>query len=440
MKPGACISSSIELLDIINDAWGSGSRQPADSILAQYYRSRRYIGSKDRAAISALVYFTLRNGSALEWLLEQAAHKPSSRALIILSLIFMHEADLNEFSDWLSDSDKYSAKPLTDAEKKLVTKYSGTGIIHADMPDSAKYNYPQWMEKRLQQAFGDELPQAMDRLNEEAEVHLRTNSLKTTRSNLLEELNAEGLDAKASETHPLCIRLAKRGPVFSTDAFKNGWFEMQDEGSQLLADLVQAKPGDKVIDFCAGAGGKTLAIAAKMKNKGRILAWDNTESRLKQMPKRLARAGVDNVMRQLIKSETDPFIKRHKNSADWVLTDAPCSGSGTWRRSPDLKWRTTPKDIEEIKQIQANILRSAARLPKPNGGYLVYATCSIFAEENEQQIEKFLDDHPEFELVPASELAGELPPAIASSNTPYLRLMPHIHDTDGFFAAVMRRK
>jgi len=205
-------------------------------------------------------------------------------------------------------------------------------------------------------------------------------------------------------------------------AFRDGWFEMQDEGSQLVAQLVQAKPGEKGIDFCAGAGGKTLALAAQMENRGRILAWDVSGKRLGQMKPRHGRAGVSNVQARVIKSERDNVVKRHRDSADWVLLDVPCSGTGTWRRNPDLRRRTTQAVLSELKQRQKAILESAARLVKA-GGRLVYATCSILPEENEVQITEFTDRHPDFVL-----------------ESPALRLYPHVDGTDGFFGSVLRKK
>jgi 16S rRNA (cytosine967-C5)-methyltransferase len=234
------------------------------------------------------------------------------------------------------------------------------------------------------------------------------------------------------------VRLHQRFAAFNTQAFKDGWFEMQDEGSQIAALLVEAKPGEKVIDFCAGAGGKTLAIAATMQNKGRILAWDSSAARLKQMQKRLARAGVSNVVTHVLTDESDPFIKRHKDSADWVVVDAPCSGSGTWRRNPDLKWRFTPEDLQEVKALQASILASAARLVRP-GGRLVYITCSVFADENLQQVKQFIETHARFKVAPVGKIWNTLAKE-SEGGIPHLRLSPHEDGTDGFFAVVLTRQ
>ena len=433
MKPGACIQATIDLLTTINDAWEQGSRAPADAMIAKYFRQRRYIGSKDRAAVSELIYYILRNGGALEWHLDHYKHPSSPRAITFLALIFHHKARLQEFQDWMN-GDTYAPEDMSDAEVKMVTHYEDTELVQGDMPEPARLNYPEWMHDILHEHFPDNLHHVLKALSEEAPVFLRANTLKTTREKVIAALEKDNIVAKAASLAPHAIQLTKRGPMFATKAFKDGWFEMQDEGSQLVAHLVDAKAGQKVIDFCAGAGGKTLAIAAGMNNKGRILAWDTNEARLSQMPKRLARAGVNNVQSRTLTSEHDSFIKRHKDSADWVLLDVPCTGSGTWRRNPDLKWRTTPKDLEEVTDIQRRILKSAARLVT-TGGTVVYATCSFFKAENETQIDAFLAEHPDFEVVPCGiDAKGK------ADGTPYLSLMPHSHNSDGFFAATLRKK
>ncbi len=429
MKPGAWIAAAIEILESVNAAWESGGRAPADGLMSQYYRERRFIGSKDRGRISDWVYYVLRNGSGLEWHFEQVKQESSPRLLVLLSLLLRGDVDMPQLDSWLS-GEEYSARRLTFAEKTLLEQFAGKDLEQPEMPDAVRYNYPDWMEKRLRIIFGDEFDAGMRALNAEASVDVRANTLKTNRDDLLKILTEHDFAAEKTEYANNCLRLKKRGALFTLAAFNQGWFEMQDEGSQLVAQLVQAKAGDKVVDFCAGAGGKTLGIAAAMQNRGRILAWDTNERRLGEMPKRLARAGVNNVQLRVLGSESDAYIKRHKQSADWVLTDVPCSGSGTWRRSPDLKWRTMGADLEEIKAIQKKIINSAARLVKP-GGHLVYATCSLFTDENEDQINFFLKEHPNFKLVPHG--------IAALGEGDFLRLYPHKHQTDGFFGAVLQR-
>ncbi len=434
MKDGARIAAAIELLETLNDAWMKGSRAPADAILAQYFRSRRYIGSKDRGSISELVYYILRHGATLEWWLEKINPKGGPRGIVILGLIFLRGAHIAQISEWF-DGSEYCPEPLTEDERTMIALYAGKELIHGDLPEPARLNYPDWMQSRLRELFGDKLYLAMESMNLEAPVDIRVNTLKTTREKLMETLKEAGFEPELSQYAPLGIRLTKRGQLFATDAFREGQFEMQDEGSQLVASLVDAQAKQKVIDFCAGAGGKTLAIAAAMENRGRILAWDVSDARLSQLPKRLARAGVSNVQMRVLRDEHDPFIKRHKESADWVLLDVPCTGTGTWRRNPDLKWRTEEEDLKDMVEIQKRILGSAQRLVKP-GGRLVYATCSILKEENEKQIEAFLEEHTDFSLEPVTR--SSIPMNAVQEGC--VRLYPHQHGTDGFFGAVLKKK
>jgi 16S rRNA (cytosine967-C5)-methyltransferase len=222
----------------------------------------------------------------------------------------------------------------------------------------------------------------------------------------------------------------------SLPMLKSGEVEIQDEGSQLVAMLVDARPGERVVDFCAGAGGKTLAIAAQMANKGHVIACDVMEGRLKRSAERFRRAGLHNIETRLLASETDRWVKRHKGGFDRVLVDAPCSGTGTWRRNPDARWRAPEEQgLDNLLSLQTRILASAARLVKP-GGRFVYATCSMLSEENEDQVAAFLAAHPAFHVVPLHEAAPQL---TNSAQPDYLSLTPARHDTDGFFAAVMQR-
>ncbi len=434
MKEGARIAAAIELLTLLNEAWTKGERAPADAVLAQYFRGRRYIGAKDRGTISELIYYILRHGATLEWWLEKINPDGGPRGIVILALVFLRQAHIAQLAEWFDGSD-YCPGALTEAERTMIALYAGKELIHGTLPEPARLNYPDWMKRHLHDLFGEKLYLAMEAMNKEAPVDIRVNTLRASRQQVIDALNAEGFMAAGTHYAPHGVRLTKRGALFTLSMFRDGWFEMQDEGSQLVASLVEAGAKQKVIDFCAGAGGKTLAIAAAMNNKGRILAWDTSASRLSQLPKRLNRAQVHNVQMRTLASENDQFVKRHKESADWVLLDVPCTGSGTWRRNPDLKWRTEEKDLNEMTAIQKRILESAARLVKP-GGRLVYATCSLFEEENEGQVEGFLAAHEKFSVEPITR--PSIP--INAISHGFLRLLPHQHDTDGFFAAVLRRK
>jgi 16S rRNA (cytosine967-C5)-methyltransferase len=279
-------------------------------------------------------------------------------------------------------------------------------------------------------------------LNRPAPLDLRVNVLKQDRDAALAALEASGVEGKASPWSPAGVRLRGHPALAKHALFLAGAIEVQDEGSQLLAWLVAPKRGEMVVDFCAGAGGKTLALGALMRSTGRLYAFDVSEPRLAEMKPRLARSGLANVHPQLIASENDARVKRLAGKIDRVLVDAPCSGLGTVRRNPDLKWRQQPEDVTRMAGEQFAILAAAARLPKP-GGRLVYATCSLLAEENEAVVERFLAAHPQYVLRDAHAVLAESridvprPPGASDS---FLRLLPHVHATDGFFAAVLERK
>jgi 16S rRNA (cytosine967-C5)-methyltransferase len=281
----------------------------------------------------------------------------------------------------------------------------------------------------------------MDALKEPASLDLRVNALKANRDDVLTRLNADGLTAAPCRLSPLGIRLEGRPSVMAHPLYKDGAIEIQDEGSQLVALMADARPGQEVVDFCAGAGGKTLAMAASMGNKGRLTATDVLANRLLRARERFRRAGLHNIQTRPLTGEADPWIKRHKGRFDRVLVDAPCSGTGTWRRNPDMRWRTLGPGLSELVPLQARLIESAARLVKP-GGRLIYATCSLLPAENEDHAAAFLAAHPDFVCKPAGDIWRETiwpqggPDAPSS---PYLRLTPADHGTDGFFAAVFER-
>lgn len=439
MTPGARIQASIELLDSILVSWQSEKRIPADKIIDNYFKARRFIGSKDRATIGELVYWCLRHKATLEWwIVDKLDADIHSRAMVITALMLRKDYTPAELAALTQDS-QYSLPRLSPPEAQRADRLYKESLEQPDMPMHVRFNYPQWLEPRLKEAFGSEFEQGASALNDQAHTDLRTNTLKTTRDALLVNLKLEGFDVSPTPRSAIGIRLAKRAPIFTSQYFKAGHFEVQDEGSQMVAQLVDAAPGMKVIDFCAGAGGKTLAIAAAMNNKGRILAWDNSEKRLRQIKERIKRAGVDNIQVHAIEGENDQFIKRHKASADRVLVDAPCSGTGTWRRNPDLKWRFSQKDLDEVKAAQASILESASRLVKL-GGRLIYATCSVLKEENEQQLEEFLKKSNNFTVVCAKKIWDKTTPSSETDEVSYFWVTPHQDGVDGFFAAILERK
>jgi len=349
--------------------------------------------------------------------------------LVLGELVFLDGRGLGEIEE-LFNGQEYCPEPLDSEEANWVRTHEGQPLLHADMPEPVRLNYPDWMQPVLQELFGDQLTEAMAALNAEAAVDLRVNILKATREQVMAALVDDGMEPIPTPFATDGLRLMKRSALIATQAFRDGWFVIQDEGSQLVAQLVEARPGEKGIDFCAGGGGKTLALSARMENRGQILAWDVAKARLKQMASRLVRAGVSNVQTRLLKSERDSYLDQHVGTADWVLLDVPCSGTGMWRRSPDLKRRTTQLDLEKVTEQQRRIIDSAVRLIKP-GGRLIYATCSILRQENEDQVVRFLTAHPEFTVKPMNLPTGQ------GGKVPYLRLFPHQHQTDGFFGAVL---
>jgi 16S rRNA (cytosine967-C5)-methyltransferase len=306
------------------------------------------------------------------------------------------------------------------------------------MPRAVANDLPDWLLPHLDRALGPALEREIAALNAPAPIDLRVNLLKADRASARRALAAEGVEAEPTRWSPLGLRLRARAPLSGLAAFKEGLFEVQDEGSQIAALLAGARPGMRVVDFCAGAGGKTLALAAQMGNRGKLVACDVSARRLERAAQRLRRAGAQNVERRVLTSERDKWVKRHKGSFDVVLVDAPCLGTGTWRRNPDAKWRMRPEDLAELVDRQAQILLSASRLARP-GGRLVYVTCSLLREEDEDQAEAFLAAAPDFtpfsvERAWAETLGGNPP-----DGEPWLRLSPARQGTDGFFVAIFER-
>jgi 16S rRNA (cytosine967-C5)-methyltransferase len=306
------------------------------------------------------------------------------------------------------------------------------------MPRAVACDLPDWLEPHLDAVYGRRLEDEIAALNTPAPLDLRVNALKADRDTARRALAAERIHTEATPWSPLGLRLKHRAPLAGTAAFKDGLVEVQDEGSQLAALLADARPGMRVVDFCAGAGGKTLALAAQMKNRGKLIACDVSEWRLDRAGRRLRRAGISNVERRPLSSERDPWVKRHAESFDRVFVDAPCLGIGSWRRNPDGKWRAGPQDLAELAPRQRDILASAARLVKP-GGRLIYATCSLLREENEAQAEAFLAANPDFALYPAARAWAETIGGPSPGGDDYLRLTPARHGTDGFFVAIFER-
>jgi 16S rRNA (cytosine967-C5)-methyltransferase len=311
-------------------------------------------------------------------------------------------------------------------------------IVTNDLPLSIQAEFPEWIVDKLRAQYSDaEILELGRSMQQSAPLDLRVNTLLSARNEVLQALQAEGMDAQATPYSPIGIRLKYKPALNKHALFLSGKFEVQDEGSQLLGLLLAPKRNDMVVDFCAGAGGKTLQLGAMMNSQGRLYAWDISEKRLTNLKPRLKRSGLSNVQPQLIAHENDSKVKRLAGKIDRVLVDAPCSGLGTLRRNPDLKYRQSAQSVAELNVKQAAILASAARLLK-QGGRLVYATCSLLHEENQAIVQAFLAAHPDFVLLPAGEVLKQQHVELSMGD--YLQLTPQEHNTDGFFAAVLERK
>ena len=435
MTPGARLEAAIQLLDDIANA-----RAPADDIVANYFRRHRFAGAKDRAAISQHIYAVLRQRAALDWWIEREGRSlpPDARRRLLAALVLIEGWSPRAIGE-ACDGDRFRPAPLTFVEKRFLEALPSEKIEHKDMPPDVRGNYPAWLHPHLEAVFGRGLAREMAALSGAAALDLRVNRLKIEdREKARAALAREGVEAARTPLSPVGLRVFDRVPLGALDTFRNGYVEVQDEGSQLAALLADARPGMRVLDFCAGAGGKTLALAASMENRGHLVASDISAKRLERATERLRRAGASIVQRVPLSSARDKWVKRHAQGFDRVFVDAPCTGTGTWRRNPDAKWRLRPEDLAELVALQAEILDSAQRLVKP-GGRLVYVTCSLLAEENEQQVARFLAGHPAFSLLPVGPVWRMVIGTEAPAEGEMLRLTSARHGTDGFFVALLAR-
>jgi 16S rRNA (cytosine967-C5)-methyltransferase len=397
---------------------------PADAVVSRFFRDNRSLGPRERATLAETVYTVLRKKLLFDHL-SPSGSGPKERRMAILGFHgpreFLKSALTEQEKRWLDDCD--SIKP-------------------EDLLDRHRHNLPEWVVQPLKDQLGSRFMALAESLNQPAPLDLRVNAVTDKRADVHQELKLAGIASQPTPFSPWGLRLDSKPPLTQLDAFARGAVEVQDEGSQLLALLLDAKRGEMVVDFCAGAGGKTLAIGACMRNTGRLYAFDTSAHRLDALKPRLARSKLSNVHPAVIAHERDDRIKRLAGKIDRVLVDAPCSGLGTLRRNPDLKWRQSPQSVQEMTVKQAAILQSASRLLKP-GGRLEYATCSLLPQENEQIAQAFTQANKEFSPLAAAEILSNLKVAGASElcsggegGGDYLRLWPHRHRTDGFFAAI----
>ena len=410
----------------------------ADALLSRFFKANPLLGQRDRGFVADICWTVLRQKRVLGQFAQTfPSHKDSvtqgarpislPRRLCLLALLQLKG---------LVGVEQYA----THGEMEVLRNIAGQLKDLGGLPAAVRLNLPEWLYDRLHAQYGETTEVLGQGLMQHAGLTLRVNTLKSNRQDLQTALGLEGLKTTTTLISPWGLALEGHPQLAKSPAFAAGMAEVQDEGSQLLALITAAKRGQMVADFCAGAGGKTLALGMMMKNTGRLYAFDVSTGRLKKLAPRLARSGLSNVTPIAIEHERDQRIKRLSNKFDRVLIDAPCSGMGTLRRNPDLKWRQTEKDLAELTVKQASILDSASHLLKI-GGRLVYATCSLLAAENEDIVTAFLATHPQYECVPAATVLAEQDIALVSHETDdnYLRLLPHIHQTDGFFAAVLQR-
>ncbi|MFO1263224.1 MAG: RsmB/NOP family class I SAM-dependent RNA methyltransferase [Rhodoferax sp.] len=401
---------------------------PADAIVSRFFRDNRGLGPRERATMAETVYTVLRKKLLFDHLAPSGSG-PKERRLAILGFHgprdFLFSALTDQEKAWLAQCDK---------------------VVPDDLMERHRHNLPEWLVQPLKDQLGTEFWPLVNSLGEAAGLDLRVNTQKAKRADVQKELAKAGIKAEPTPYSPWGLRVAGKPAVNKLDAFVRGDFEVQDEGSQLLALLLDAKRGEMVVDFCAGAGGKTLAIGAAMRNTGRLYAFDTSAHRLDAFKDRFKRSGLSNVHPAAIAHERDERVKRLVGKMDRVLVDAPCTGLGTLRRNPDLKWRQSLQGVEEMAVKQAAILASAARMVKP-GGRLVYATCSILPQENEAIAEAFTAAHADFAVLDVADVLEGLKVESATSlcsggedNRRYLRLWPHRHGTDGFFAAAWTRQ
>jgi 16S rRNA (cytosine967-C5)-methyltransferase len=427
LTPAARIAAAIDLLEVIEGA----PKRPADAVADDFFRSRRYIGSGDRRAVSERVWTVLRTRRRLGWWLGET--RQSARLLVAASLLLEGWAKAGVAQAF--SGGQFAPLPLSGAENGVLSRIAGHTLNHPTMADAVRLEVPDWLLASLAARFGADLVAEMAALAEPAPLDMRVNLLKCDREQARMALAAEGWEAEPMKLSPWGLRIDGRRPVTSGPAFQSGLVEIQDEGSQLVAAMVAAAPGMRVVDWCAGAGGKTLALAGMMQNRGQIVACDVSAPRLDGAVRRLRRAGVHNVERHLVEAG-DKWLKRRAGTFDRVLVDAPCTGTGTWRRNPDARLRLKPADLAELLPKQASILDTAQSLVR-TGGRLVYATCSLLEEENEAQVTGFLLRHPAFRIVPLAQAWPlDAPPPNSGD---FLSLTPARHGTDGFFTAVLER-
>jgi len=420
MHPNALLDLTTDLLKQVLKL-----DQPADGVVSTFFRRHKALGARERHTLAETAYTVLRQRLLLQHL-AQSGSGALERRLAILA--------------W-QGSPTFLRGALGPNEQQWLEQVAA--IDRATLADKLRHNLPDWLANALREQLPEgEFWPLVQALSEAAPLDLRVNTLKARREDVQKALADAGIDAQPMPHSPWGLRVQGKPALNKLEVFTSGAVEVQDEGSQLLAAITDAKRGEMVVDFCAGAGGKTLALGAAMRNTGRLYAFDVSGHRLDNLKPRLARSGLSNIYPAQIAHERDDRVRRLAGKIDRVLVDAPCSGLGTLRRNPDLKWRQSPQSVAELQAKQTAILASAARLLKP-GGRLVYATCSLLVDENQAVAQAFeAEQGRDFVALPAADAlaAAHVAGAEALVDGPFLRLWPHRHQTDGFFAAVWQRR
>ena len=432
MTPGARLQAAIELLDEIDQGTA-----PADAVLSRWARGNRFAGGGDRRAIREVVYAVIRRRRQLDWWGERVGVPANARSRVLAALVLVLRWEVEVVRRALGDG-PYAAEPASGTESAALDRLADAVMVDPAQPRDVRLNVPAWLDPLLVEQFGDGIDDELAALAGEATVDLRVNTLKASREEAIAALAEDGIVAEPTPYSPIGLRLEGRTPLGACRAFREGLVEPQDEGSQLVALLTDARPGGSVLDLCAGAGGKTLALAAAMGDQGRVLACDTAEGRLRRGRPRRERAGVTIVDERVLASAADPWIAANGQGFDRVLVDAPCSGSGAWRRNPETKWRLTEPGLKELIETQSDLLNTAALLVSPRGRIL-YATCSVLPSENECVVEAFLARNAGFRLVPLTDLWPVVIGGACPAGSAYLMLTPFRHGTDGFFVAVMEQ-
>lgn len=437
MTPAARLAAVIEILGEIEEG------QPAGQALRKGLQRRRYAGSGDRNAISALFWQVHRTWARLFWHLEAQQVEVTPRSIVIATEVLVNGKDREAMTALFPEGAKHAAEPLNEAEGDLIDRLAERPLDDPAMPEDVALEWPEFLLEDARASLEDALASELAALRAEAATDLRINPIKLQDRRILrEKLAGRGIKCHLSSLSPIGIRLEKRTRTEELQEFKKGLFEIQDEGSQIAALLCDARPGMQVVDMCAGAGGKSLVMGAQMENRGRILALDSNAERLERGGARIRRAGIHSIERKFV-GETWG-TKKWRGKFDRVVIDAPCSGSGTWRRQVDARWRCGAEDVTHYSQIQASLLDKGRAMVAP-GGRIIFITCSVFASEGEAQIDRLLAEAPELECADIGDIwndvmgplgGGACPP----TNNGMLRLLPGRDGTDGFFMAVLQAR